>query len=63
MEVTTLAAGALFMIDPLDQPGVEAGKHFAYGIMGRKGYEANKKELEGLAQGEDGFVFNGAKSS
>ena len=38
LEVTTVAAGALFGIDPLDQPGVEEGKQLAYGIMGRPGY-------------------------
>ena len=44
LEVTTVAAGALFGIDPLDQPGVEEGKQYAYGIMGRAG-------VRGKAQG------------
>ncbi len=57
MEVETVAAGALFNIDPLDQPGVEEGKQFAYGIMGRKGFEGRKKELEGLNQGDPSLLF------
>ncbi len=57
MEVQTVAAGALMGIDPLDQPGVEEGKHFAYGLMGRKGYEEKRKELEGLGSGSPGLLF------
>ena len=49
-----MAAGALFGIDPLDQPGVEEGKQFAYGIMGRAGYEAKRKEVESLPGGTRG---------
>jgi len=45
-EVMTLAAGALFEINPLDQPGVEGGKQTAYGLMGRPGYEDRRRELE-----------------
>jgi len=59
MEVQTVAAGALLRIDPLDQPGVEEGKHFAYGIMGRKGFEKRKKDLEGLPSGDSSLVFRG----
>jgi glucose-6-phosphate isomerase len=57
MEVQTVAAGALFRIDPLDQPGVEEGKHFAYGIMGRKGFESRREELESLPQGDSSLLF------
>jgi glucose-6-phosphate isomerase len=39
LEVQTLYAGGLLKINPLDQPGVEAGKEFTYGMMGRKGFE------------------------
>jgi glucose-6-phosphate isomerase len=34
-EVQTLVAGALLGIDPLDQPGVEAGKRLTYAMAGR----------------------------
>jgi glucose-6-phosphate isomerase len=43
-------AGALFGIDPYDQPGVEAGKRATFALMGRAGYEALREPIErGLA--------------
>lgn len=39
MEVSTVFSGGLYRIDPLDQPGVEAGKIAAYALMGRPGFE------------------------
>jgi glucose-6-phosphate isomerase len=59
LEVQTVAAGALFRIDPLDQPGVEAGKQYAYGLMGRPGFEAKRAELEGLPAGDPRLLFGG----
>jgi glucose-6-phosphate isomerase len=38
-EVATVFAGALYGIDPLDQPGVELSKKLTYGLLGREGYE------------------------
>ena len=58
-----MAAGGLFGIDPLDQPGVEEGKHFAYGIMGRAGYEAKRREVEGTAQGDPTILFKGREKA
>lgn len=40
LEIATVYAGALYGVDPLDQPGVELGKILTYGLMGREGYEA-----------------------
>jgi glucose-6-phosphate isomerase len=39
-ELATVYAGALYGVDPLDQPGVELGKQLTYGLMGREGYDA-----------------------
>jgi glucose-6-phosphate isomerase len=39
MEVATVYAGGLFGVNPYDQPGVELGKNFTYGKLGREGYE------------------------
>jgi glucose-6-phosphate isomerase len=50
-EVQTLFAGALFNVDPLDQPGVEAGKDFTYALMGRPGFSAVRKDLENWFEG------------
>lgn len=40
LEIATVYAGALYDVDPLDQPGVELGKRLTYGLMGRPGVEA-----------------------
>jgi glucose-6-phosphate isomerase len=40
MSIATVYAGALYDVDPLDQPGVELGKQLTYGLMGREGYDA-----------------------
>jgi glucose-6-phosphate isomerase len=40
LEIATVYAGALYGIDPLDQPGVELGKKLTYGLMGRPGHDA-----------------------
>jgi glucose-6-phosphate isomerase len=40
LEIATVYAGALYGVDPLDQPGVELGKVLTYGLMGRDGYDA-----------------------
>jgi glucose-6-phosphate isomerase len=39
MEFETAFIGELLDINAFDQPGVELGKLFTYGLMGRKGYE------------------------
>ncbi len=38
-EVATVYAGALYGVDPLDQPGVELSKRLTYGLLGREGFE------------------------
>jgi len=38
-EIATVFAGALYGVDPLDQPGVELSKKLTYGLLGREGYE------------------------
>ena len=40
LEVATVLAGALYGVDPLDQPGVEQGKLYTYGLLGREGFAA-----------------------
>jgi glucose-6-phosphate isomerase len=37
--LATVVSGVLYGIDPLDQPGVELGKKFTYGLMGRQGFD------------------------
>lgn len=49
-EFQTAAAGELFKIDAFNQPGVELGKNYTYGIFGRQGYQEKKEEFENAAQ-------------
>jgi len=42
-QIATVYAGALYGVDPLDQPGVELSKELTYGLLGREGFE--KPEL------------------
>jgi glucose-6-phosphate isomerase len=46
LEMQTAYAGELYDINAFDQPGVELGKHFTYGLMGRKGFEHKRREVE-----------------
>ena len=45
-EIATAFAGPMYGVNPFDQPGVEAGKKFIGGLLGRAGYEKYKTELE-----------------
>ncbi len=45
-EVQTVFAGKLLDIDPLNQPGVEAGKIATYALMGKKGFEKELEEIQ-----------------
>jgi len=45
-EIATAFTGALFGINPFNQPGVEEGKNLTYGMMGKKGFEEKRKEVE-----------------
>jgi len=44
LEMQTAYAGALYNINAFDQPGVEEGKQFTYGLMGRTGFEPKAEE-------------------
>ncbi|MEP6765318.1 MAG: glucose-6-phosphate isomerase [Gemmatimonadaceae bacterium] len=44
----TAYAGSLYGIDAFNQPGVELGKQFAYGMLGRPGFDKAKAEFEAL---------------
>jgi glucose-6-phosphate isomerase len=44
-ELATAYAGGLYGVNPFDQPGVEAGKRYAQGLLGRPGFEKSRDEL------------------
>jgi glucose-6-phosphate isomerase len=43
-EYVTAVTGHIMGINPFDQPGVEQGKRYTYGFMGRDGYAEDAKE-------------------
>jgi glucose-6-phosphate isomerase len=45
MEFQTAFVGELLDINAFDQPGVELGKNFTYGLMGRKGFERYQRQF------------------
>ena len=48
LEMATAYAGELYAIDAFNQPGVELGKQFTYGMLGRPGFEQARAEFEQL---------------
>jgi glucose-6-phosphate isomerase len=56
LEIATGFVGSLYGIDPYDQPGVEAGKRYACGLLGRPGYEDAKDELHKRPKADPAWV-------
>ncbi len=57
-EVATVISGKLYGIDPLDQPGVEAGKKATYALLGRAGFEAEADRIRQIRDAKPkGFVI------
>ncbi|MGO9244756.1 MAG: glucose-6-phosphate isomerase [Verrucomicrobiia bacterium] len=50
LEMQTAYAGELYNINAFDQPGVELGKNYTYGLMGRAGFESKRREVESAGQ-------------
>ena len=46
LEMQTAYTGALLNINTFNQPGVENGKKATFALLGKKGYEAQKKEMD-----------------
>ncbi|MTI59116.1 MAG: glucose-6-phosphate isomerase [Firmicutes bacterium] len=46
LELQTALVGELFNINAFNQPGVELGKHYTYGVLGREGYDDKKQEYD-----------------
>ena len=49
-EMATAYAGQFYEVNAYNQPGVEEGKEFTYGIMGRPGYEQKAREFKKLSR-------------
>jgi glucose-6-phosphate isomerase len=54
LETATAYAGGLFGVNPMDQPGVEEGKRYAYGLMGKEGFANRRVEVEKFEKGSLG---------
>ncbi|HEY5219401.1 MAG TPA: hypothetical protein VIJ16_06320, partial [Gemmatimonadaceae bacterium] len=48
LEVATIYAGQLYGVNTLNQPGVELGKQFTYGMLGRADADAARREFDAL---------------
>jgi len=55
-EVTTSLAGALFNINPYDQPAVELGKEATFALMGKEGYEAFAQEIQSKTEIDEDYL-------
>lgn len=58
LEMQTAYAGELYQVNAFDQPGVELGKINTYALMGRKGFEARRREVEQAARPNPKFVVS-----
>lgn len=56
-EFQTAVIGELLDINAFNQPGVELGKNYTYGIFGRDGYQDKKEEFNNSAQHKDDFIL------
>jgi glucose-6-phosphate isomerase len=56
-EVTTSIAGALFNINPYDQPAVELGKEATFALMGRPDYENLVRQIQPFAEVDENFLI------
>jgi glucose-6-phosphate isomerase len=55
-EVTTSFAGALFGINPYDQPAVELGKEAAFALMGKTGFKKLAQQIQPLTEVDGDFL-------
>ena len=56
MELQTAYAGALLNINTFNQPGVENGKKATFALLGKKGYEQTKKEIDSAPAIESKYI-------
>jgi glucose-6-phosphate isomerase len=56
LEMQTAYSGELYNVNAFDQPGVELGKVNTYALMGRKGFEAKRREVEQAGKADPKFV-------
>ena len=57
LELQTAMIGELFNINAFNQPGLNLSKHYAYGVLGRKGYEDKKEEYFNRPEKDDKMII------
>jgi glucose-6-phosphate isomerase len=57
LELATAYAGGLYGVNAFDQPGDEAGKRYAQGLLGRPGFEKARDELLAVAAPDPALVL------
>ena len=55
-EMETAFCGAMLNINTYNQPGVEGGKNATYALLGKKGYENKKAELENAPRKKTEYI-------
>lgn len=56
-EMETAFVGEMLNINTYNQPGVEGGKNATYALLGRKGYEGTKAEMESAKPKNSNYVI------
>ena len=56
LELQTAYTGALLNINTFNQPGVENGKKATFALLGKKGYEGQKKEMDSAPALDDKYI-------
>ena len=56
LELQTAYAGAMLNINTFNQPGVENGKKATFALLGKKGYEEKKREIDSAPPAEDKYI-------
>ncbi len=56
LELQTAYTGALLNINTFNQPGVENGKKATFALLGKKGYEAQKREMDDAPALDDKYI-------
>ena len=57
LEMQTAYAGYLYGINPYDQPAVEQGKQFTFGLLDRPGFERFKEQFERGSNKKDEYIL------
>ena len=56
LEMQTAYAGAMLNINTFNQPGVENGKKATFALLGKKGYEATKAEIDSAPATDEKYI-------